>query len=231
MQIIPVIDLKQDLVVHARRGERTSYRPIETPLSATPDPLDVITGLMTLHPFTSLYIADLDAIAGGADNGAAMARIRARFPHLDLWLDCGISSVASARHWLGDARIHPVLGSESQSNLDTLKALAGENRIILSLDYRGADYVGPPEIADTPDLWPARVIAMTLARVGSASGPDLDRLRQIKAQAGPARRIFAAGGVRSAGDFDVLAVHGIAGALVATALHDGGISAADLTRQ
>ena len=59
---IPVIDLKGGVVVRARHGDRASYRPIETPLSRTSEPLDVVAGLLSLHPFRTLYVADLDAI-------------------------------------------------------------------------------------------------------------------------------------------------------------------------
>ncbi len=61
---------------------------------------------------------------------------------------------------------------------------------------------------------------MTLARVGAADGPDLDALRAIQAKA-PAARVHAAGGVRGPDDLHALRRAGIAGALVASALHDG----------
>ena len=77
---------------------------------------------------------------------------------------------------------------------------------------------------------PRRVVAMTLARVGSGEGPDLLRLAAIKALAGPNRAVYAAGGVRDTGDLDALVTQGIAGALVATSLHDGRIEAATLAR-
>ena len=41
MEIIPVVDLERGRVVRARLGRREEYRPIETPLSATSDPVDV----------------------------------------------------------------------------------------------------------------------------------------------------------------------------------------------
>ena len=62
MQVIPVLDLIGGLVVRARMGDRDAYRPIETPLSPTPDPVAVAEGLMRLGSFPTLYIADLDAI-------------------------------------------------------------------------------------------------------------------------------------------------------------------------
>ena len=43
-----------------------------------------------------------------------------------------------------------------------------------------------------------------------------------------ARRLYAAGGVRGLADLTGLAQVGAAGALVATALHDGSLSAADI---
>ena len=65
MQIVPVIDLKGALVVHARRGERGSYAPIETPLSRSAEPAAVLAGLLSVAPFRAVYVADLDAIMAG----------------------------------------------------------------------------------------------------------------------------------------------------------------------
>jgi phosphoribosylformimino-5-aminoimidazole carboxamide ribotide isomerase len=79
------------------------------------------------------------------------------------------------------------------------------------------------------DSWPSKVIVMTLARVGSASGPDFDRLTGIKALAA-GKRIFAAGGVRNVDDLAALARAGIAGALVATSLHNGTLTGAQIAR-
>ena len=61
---------------------------------------------------------------------------------------------------------------------------------------------------------------MTLAKVGTAAGPDFERLEEIRAKAGD-REIIAAGGVRNEADIRTLASLGIAAALVATSLHDG----------
>jgi phosphoribosylformimino-5-aminoimidazole carboxamide ribotide isomerase len=70
---------------------------------------------------------------------------------------------------------------------------------------------------------------MTLARVGSGSGPDMDRLRSINAKA-PDRRVYAAGGVRDAADLVALRRAGIAGALVASSLHNGKLTGAQIAR-
>ena len=98
---------------------------------------------------------------------------------------------------------------------------------MLSLDFRGDAFQGPSEILAEPGLWPRRVIAMTLARVGSGAGPDLTRLAAIRSVAG-GRELYAAGGVRDAADLFALKRAGAAGALIATALHDGRLGRADL---
>jgi phosphoribosylformimino-5-aminoimidazole carboxamide ribotide isomerase len=61
---------------------------------------------------------------------------------------------------------------------------------------------------------------MTLSRVGAGTGPDLDRLSEIR-EMSPATRLYAAGGVRGPADVAALEEIGVAGALVATAIHDG----------
>jgi HisA/HisF family protein len=227
--IVPVLDLKGGSVVHARAGERESYRPIETPLSKSAAPLDVLSGLRTLHPFRRLYIADLDAIEGKGDHGEVVAALLGRFTDLEIWLDAGFAGAEAAAAAAGP-RLRPVLGSESlaahAATANSFTRLA-EKSCPLSLDYRGDRFLGPPALEETPALWPADVIVMTLARVGTGQGPDRERLARVKALAGP-RRIWAAGGVRGVEDLERLAAMGVAGALVATALHDGRLPRAAL---
>src|ERR1700738_4644384 len=91
METIPVLDLKGAMVVRARVGQRDQYRPINTPLSPTSDPVDVTNGLLSVHPFQTLYIADLDAIEGTGDHRATLTRLKAAFPQLTFWIDNGIA--------------------------------------------------------------------------------------------------------------------------------------------
>jgi phosphoribosylformimino-5-aminoimidazole carboxamide ribotide isomerase len=226
MEVIPVIDLKSGQVVHARGGARDGYRPIETPLAAGSAPRDVVAGLLALAPFRRLYVADLDAIERRGDHADALTGLAAEFPRLEFWIDAGIATREDAQKWLDRPRCCPVLGSESQTDIETVRSLATDSRAILSLDFRGDAFQGPPRLRDDARLWPARIIVMTLARIGADAGPDFDRVAEI-ARAG-ASRTYAAGGVRNAADLDTLAAHGTAGALVASALHAGTITARDL---
>ncbi len=230
MQVIPVLDLKGGVVVHARMGQRDQYRPLKTPLSPTSRPIDVARGLLSVYPFGSFYVADLDAIGGGGgNNDAILAELKANFPGSTFWVDNGIADLASAERWLGADLGHLVLGSETQKDGAVLRRLSRNDRIILSLDYRGDVFVGPAALLSNVDAWPSRVITMTLAKVGSGLGPDWARLDTIK-NAGGGRYVYAAGGVRNADDLSALADRGIAGALVASCLHSGTVAGAQIAR-
>lgn len=218
--IIPVVDLQGGLVVRAKAGERESYTPIVTPLSASAAPIEVVAGLLRAWPARQLYIADLDAIQGRGAHDRDVAAIAHRFPGLELWVDAGFDSEEQVRRYdlPSDGRI--VLGSESQRDESLVLRLG--DRAILSLDTRGDLRLGPARLHEDSSLWPSTVIVMTLARVGMDAGPDLDRLRSVTMQAS-GRTIIAAGGLRDLADCGALESIGVSGALVASALHDGRI--------
>jgi phosphoribosylformimino-5-aminoimidazole carboxamide ribotide isomerase len=223
MEIIPVIDLRGGVAVHARRGQRELYRPLDSPLCAGNSGREVVEGYLRLFPFRSIYVADLDAIEGRGTND--LAGLAARFPEVSFWADAGFADLSSARR-LARGNLHAVLGTESLRAPPSFDALH-DGSLILSLDHRDGAYVGPPGLPGRPDLWPDRVIVMTLARVGSGQGPDADLLKGFRSRA-PRARLFAAGGVRDRGDLEAMASFGIDGALVATSLHEGRIGRADL---
>jgi phosphoribosyl isomerase A len=223
--VIPVLDLRGGRVVRARRGERSSYAPIETPLAKGSAPDAVARGLLDAWPARILYLADLDAIIdGAAPDLRALEEVAAACPGIGLWVDAGFTGPSSVDAFLATGLGRPVIGSESQSDAGLVARLG--DRAVFSLDTRGATRLGPAALHDDPALWPSEVIAMTLAQVGAGAGPDLDALAALRARASD-RRIYAAGGVRGPGDLRALRAAGIAGALVASALHDGTLSRAD----
>ena len=227
MDVIPVVDLLGGRVVHARKGDRDAYRPIVTPLARTSDAVDIVGGLLGLHAFAALYVADLDAILRRGDNVASLRRLRAAFPALRLWIDNGAADATALAAILDAGLGVPVLGSESQRDGALIAAYRDSDRVVLSLDFRAERFLGPEGVLESPGAWPGRVIVMTLARVGGEAGPDFDRLRAVRRIAG-GRTVYAAGGVRDARDLAELKTLGCAGVLVASALHDGRVSRMDL---
>ena len=216
--------------MHAVRGERSAYRPVVSRLVDGCEPLAVAAALLRAAGDRAppvLYVADLDAILGGDPQRELLGALLAATPDLLLWLDAGFAHPDAAARLcdaLGadGARVRPVFGSESLDSTRALDALAGVPGAILSLDRRGALPLDPAGAWSRPGAWPDTVIVMTLDRVGSAAGPDLERLSQVRAIA-PGRTWVGAGGVRSEAD---LAAAGAAGAdawLVASALHDGSL--------
>jgi uncharacterized protein related to proFAR isomerase len=237
MRIIPVIDLKGGHVVRAFRGERASYAPIVTPLAASSTPEAVVAGFLRLYDFDTLYVADLDAIERCGGHAQTICALALAFPQVSFWVDDGgaalqcepegsRSDAAPGPRAFRLANLAPVIGSESLA-ADRAPDLSHEARAILSLDFRGDAFLGPRDLLDDPRLWPSRVIVMTLARVGAFAGPDLALLSAVARRA-PGREIYAAGGLRDARDLEALARIGVAGALVASALHDGRLSRDDL---
>jgi len=229
MDVIPVIDVRHGVAVAAARGDRATYQPLVTPLAAGSDPLAIAQGFAQLFAFPVLYIADLDAIEGRGANATLPQDLAAVTPGIELWVDAGLHPQAAAQHLEASRAATPVIGTESLEgdwDIAALEALP-RDRFVLSLDFRADQFIGPPRILETPELWPDRLIVMTLARVGSGEGPDLTRIASIIARAN-GRRVYAAGGVRNRADIEALHKAGAAGVLVATALHAGKIKAGDL---
>jgi uncharacterized protein related to proFAR isomerase len=77
------------------------------------------------------------------------------------------------------------------------------------------------------DAGAGAVIVIDLARVGTGTGLDLALIDRVR-EATPGLTLVAGGGVRGPEDLARLADSGCDGALVATALHDGRLSAADV---
>ncbi|HEX7155566.1 MAG TPA: HisA/HisF-related TIM barrel protein [Burkholderiaceae bacterium] len=216
--VVPVIDVRAGQVVHARRGERERYQPLGSGIARSSAPEDVVDGLLALYPFRTLYIADLDGIVGREPQIGLLQRLRERAPDTEWWIDAGVSDLPALRSI--QAIGTPVLGTESLSAAGAGAILDAAPDAVLSVDFRGERFLGPPELLASPHRWPRRLIAMNLERVGSGAGPDLELLARLRSVA---RRgeIFAAGGARNAEDLRAVAAAGARGALVASCLHDG----------
>jgi phosphoribosylformimino-5-aminoimidazole carboxamide ribotide isomerase len=216
MEIIPVIDIRQGLVVHAVEGQRQNYRPLKTSLSASISPENIVQAFISSYPFKTIYIADLDAIEGRSNNDHLIEQLHDKFISLDFWVDQGISSASKLKNL---PRWKHVIGSETNILPKTInEIITMEPDVILSLDFQTTAFMGDQNLLQETTLWPDRIILMNLARVGSNSGPDYDLASSLKNIAG-GRKIYVAGGVRNEADLQALNDMGIEGVLIATALH------------
>ncbi len=184
-------------------------------------PADVVDALLAATTARHMYIADLDAIRRlGGDHTEVIAALSERHPQVEFWVDGGFADADAALALHHATGATPVLGSESLTEPDTLAKLSAAGvPALLSLDYRGGVPLGAAW-AHAPEFWPARVIAMELARVGSEAGPELALIARLRAQR-PDVAVIAAGGVRDAVDLAALDEAGVSAVLVASALHDG----------
>jgi phosphoribosylformimino-5-aminoimidazole carboxamide ribotide isomerase len=225
MRIVPVIDIKGGVVVHARRGQRDAYAPLRSPLVQSTEPVAVARALTALCRTRTIYVADLDALAGDQVDEATLAGLASV---AEPWVDAGATTPerAAAVQRAGAAR--NVVGTESLGpNPDLTRP------VVLSVDLRDGRLISrDPELADggptaaaalAQALNVSELLVIDLARVGSGSGPALDAVAELNA-ALPGVAIYAGGGVRDEADLRALESAGAAGALVATALHEGRIT-------
>jgi HisA/HisF family protein len=229
MLLIPVIDLLRGQVVRGVRGDRQAYRPIDSALCASSDPVTVARVLCEHCDARQLYIADLDALMGGPAQRDVLRSVLLALPEVEVWLDAGFADAAAAHAlqagWLlQERRAVPVFGSETLASAEALQAcFAPQDPLcadaVLSLDRRDGQRLDAAGCWSAVNSWPKRVIVMTMERVGSAAGPDLETMREIRRKA-PAAWLIGAGGVRSQDDLLHAAEAGADAWLVASALHD-----------
>jgi phosphoribosylformimino-5-aminoimidazole carboxamide ribotide isomerase len=229
LQIIPVIDIREGRVVHARGGERHAYPPLVSQLTKSVDVAEVVADLLAFYPFPQLYIADLDAIETGQIHTSLYQTLASQFPQLQIWLDCGIHDEEQLTPFKVLTTIYPVLGSETLDDLSLLSNQAWRQRLILSLDRRKQQFLGQPELLSNSELWPQNVIVMSLDHVGSHSGPALEWFQQLQSERADVNW-FIAGGIRNEQDLKQVEQFGGAGVLVASALHTGQIVRQTISR-
>ncbi len=222
MKIIPVIDLKDGIVVSAQQGKRNTYQAIKSKLCATSSISDVINGFLSVYPFKIFYIADLNGITNTGNNKLIINKVISENLNIEFWIDNG----KKVQNILADSYINHrlVIGSENQniSNFNGFKQNLKNN--ILSLDFfPDQGYTGPNELIENSDLWPQEIIIMTLDRVGNNAGPDFEKLKGF-CKNNPGKNFIAAGGIRDETDLLNLKEINVNSALVASALHSGKIN-------
>ena len=230
MQIIPVLDLSKGLVVHAKKGDRKNYLPITSHLCSCSNPIEIINSLLSLSDFKSIYIADLDALQQQGNNIDIIESICKAFPRLEIWLDTGLSMINDYLDNLKSSVLRLILSTESVDSLSTFITLINNNpqhQFIFSIDYISGEILGPHDLLQSPEQWPADILILNLDHVGSNQGISIpSQLNQYDLF--QSHNIFYGGGIRNYKDLRKLKILGATGALVSSALHNKAISKNDL---
>lgn len=229
MRIVPVLDLRGGIVVHARGGARAGYAPLSSPLVEGCEPVAVARALCEVCGDARLYVADLDALAGAPADEATLRELASV---AQPWVDAGATTPGRAAALLRAGAARNVLGTESIEPEVLTGRVCGATGppLALSVDLRDGRLISPdPALAGSDPaaavplalaLGVREVLVIDLALVGNGSGPPLRAVAELAA-ALPGIAVYAGGGVRDNADLRALESVGAAGALVATALHDG----------
>ena len=189
-----------------------------------------------LFELNDLYIADLDAIAGGDPAFALYAELKRG--GFGLWVDAGVTELKRV-HRLVDAGVEQIIvGLETAGPavlVEACRALGG--RIVFSLDLKGGLPMGDANAWGASDaatiakkavaLGVRRMIVLDLAKVGVADGTGTEELCSRLTAAHPGLEVIAGGGVRDAADLRRLRDCGVGTVLLASALHDGRLTRTD----
>jgi phosphoribosylformimino-5-aminoimidazole carboxamide ribotide isomerase len=241
VRILGVLDLAGGRAVRARAGRREQYVPVRDIAGAEIAAGDAVALAMTYRDqfgIDELYVADLDAITGGQPQQHLTSTIARIAP---VWLDAAIASEDAARAALESGAAGVIVGLETLGSFGALAEIstaAGRERTAFSLDLRDGRPLHPPGLlpSDTPvasiaaraaDAGVTAIILLDLARVGTGSGLDAALVEQVRTAA-PHISLLAGGGIRGPEEVSRLAGAGCDGVLVASAIHDGFITPADV---
>lgn len=240
------------------RRERYAPVARSAAMAVDGDPLTLARLYVDHFGLRDVYLADLDTIEKGrptkgrpaACAEAPAAREGRPLPEMQdqtlrdigtlaaLWVDAGVSDVADARRVLDAGTQTLVVGLETLASFEALAGICAQSgrSVAFSLDLRdgvplsdgAASARTPEEIAQQAiDAGVQSIIVLDVARVGGRAGPDLEMFQRIRRVAGDVP-VLAGGGVRDADDLKTLAQAGCAGALVATAIHEGRLTPEDI---
>ncbi|HIH43713.1 MAG TPA: phosphoribosylformimino-5-aminoimidazole carboxamide ribotide isomerase [Candidatus Methanoperedenaceae archaeon] len=218
-RIIFVMDVFNGIVVHAVRGERASYTPVKSMVCSTHDPLDMIGWIKP----GEVYMADLNRLRGMGDNFQVIRKVSGLCRTM---ADTGIRNMGDVERTLSVSQV-AVLGTETAS-IDLIGEAAARfpGRITASIDIKDGQMLNremtAEEIAEIFNGFALNdIIVLDLSRVGTGIGVNFELLRRIVGISD--HSILAGGGVRGMEDIRLLENTRVAGALVATAVHNGAI--------
>ncbi|VVB88354.1 Histidine biosynthesis protein [uncultured archaeon] len=222
-RIIFVLDILKGNGVHAIRGERAKYQPVQSKVCSSSNPLEIVSALKPAE----VYIADLDRLQRFGDNFELIKRISAKAKTM---VDIGAENMDDVRKCAEIANT-VILGTETGS-LDLIKTAAKQfpGGINVSIDIKNGEVLTkdrntmmePHELVKLLNGYDIRdIIILELNKVGTGAGIDTDFLRSVAELS--THSVLLGGGIKDMADINALKEIGVSGALVATAVHEGRI--------
>lgn len=248
MEIIPVLDVTLGVAVHAQGRVRADFAPVKSILAPGEpgDPVALARAYRDVLGAVACYVADLDAIQGGPIQRGLirdLAEFQTGFAG-ELMVDAAAGDADGALEVLSAGASDAVVGLEtlrSFRDLADMVDVVGSNQVIFSLDLQLGSPVLHPLMEDAAGAVPdamtlaaqaaaagvGSILVLDLGRVGTGTGVDLGLLEALRRRH-PAVRLFAGGGVLTRKDLERMEEAGCDGALVASAIHAGRITAEDV---
>lgn len=197
MEVVPVVDLLGGKAVRAVGGRRGEYRPWNLPHLADDSLAAIACYYREAFGFTSLYLADLDALAGrSAPDWERLAALRD-----DGWklqLDAGLRTPVQLAEWLS----HPVAGGwiDWIVPLEVFSfASGGAESAARDALRRCVDLVGPERLTFSLDLLDGRPLFRGWNSPASAEAAAVEEKRH----ATPSAESLLADAVAAASDAGV----------------------------
>lgn len=219
MELVLAMDLKENLVVHGKSGQRENYKPLDWGCSPTSDPVGFVRAIRP----RSIYIADLDRITRTGSHDTIVRQCASLVQRCYVDRGCrGLDDLLDGYH------ITNITGTETGGS--DLSVYCGG---FLSIDVKDGCVIpsgrNPIEFLRQANGWKFDgCIILNISAVGTEAGLDpalLDAMR-----AAYHRKLFWGGGVASQDDLAMLCDAGFDGAIIATALHHGKIPLAWIQR-
>jgi phosphoribosylformimino-5-aminoimidazole carboxamide ribotide isomerase len=212
MKLFLAMDLRQNLVVHGKSGQRETYKPLDWGISPTAEPIGYISALKPRY----LYIADLDRIEGTGSHDAVIRQCAGEVRCC--YVDRGCRTPSD---FLEGEHIVNIVGTETGG-----KDLSRYHSGFLSIDIKNDRVIPcgkePSEVLTSACRWEFEgCILLNVSAVGTRKG--INRMALKKLRSAYDRPLYYGGGVATIEDLEEISQSGFDGAIVSTAVHRGNI--------
>ena len=224
-RIIFVLDILNGKVVHAVKGEREKYGPVHnfSKVCESSDPLQIVDDLSPRE----LYIADLNRLEGSGNNDEVIEQLGWK---TSLMLDCGASTMDDVH--LGQEMAGSVILGTETATLELVESASSfyPRSINMSIDIKDGNILTNEPAFNIPPIDLIKMlngydindlIILELSKVGTSSGINTEFLEQVVDHSD--HNILLGGGIKDMDDISHLKDIGLAGVLVATAVHNGAL--------